>query len=119
LNGIYKSFQVAVQPRDGNNAAAAATSQYSKPMRNTLKTVFIVVVMYCICWTPGEYLWALQYFGVIIIDSTSWTYHLCLLAQFSYCFINPLIYAVKYKDFRQGYARLMVKVLPSNIVTSN
>jgi 7 transmembrane receptor (rhodopsin family) len=88
---------------------------YDGARRNTLKTVIIVVIMYWICWTPNELLWCLQYFGVIAVDFQSWTYRLSVLAQFSYCYVNPLIYAVRYKDFRQGFAQMMNKILPSQL----
>jgi hypothetical protein len=82
-------------------------------MRNTIQTLVIVVIMFIICWSPVEFLWGLQYFGVITIDFSGWAFRLSILTQFSYCFINPLIYVIKYKDFKQGFTRMMLKMLPS------
>jgi hypothetical protein len=60
------------QVQDGTTAPGG--SQYDGAMRNTLKTVVIVVIMYFVCWTPNECLWGLQYVGLITIDFTSWIY---------------------------------------------
>lgn len=101
------------QMRGGNSAPDA--NQYDGARRNTLKTMVIAVIMYVICWTPNECMWGLQYFGWITINYTSWAFRLSFLAQFSYCFISPLIYVFKYKDFRQGYAQLAFKILPPKL----
>jgi 7 transmembrane receptor (rhodopsin family) len=102
--------------RDGRGVANSGPNSYDGARRNTLKTVLIVVIMYWICWTPNELLWGLQYFGVVAVDFESWTFRLSVMAQFSYCYINPLIYSIKYKDFRQGFARMMKKILPSQLL---
>lgn len=84
-------------------------------MRNIVKTVSIAVFMYFVCWTPNEFIWVLQYVGFITIDYNGWIYRWTLLAQLSTCVVNPMIYAIKYKEIRQVYARLLFKVLPPRV----
>lgn len=102
--------------------ATTSMNHYDGAMNNILKTVCTVVVMYFICWTPNELIWVLNDLGLTTIDYNSWTYRLTLLAQFCTSFINPVIYAIKYKDFKQGYTLMLhrvsqAKVRPSDIST--
>jgi hypothetical protein len=100
------------QQVQGGSTALGRGSRYDGAMRNTLKTMVIVVIVFFICWTPNECLWGLQYVGLITIDFTSWIYGFSTFVQYSHCFVNPLIYVIKYKEFRLGYARMVSKILP-------
>jgi 7 transmembrane receptor (rhodopsin family) len=111
--------QAAVQPNDinmisrgigqraANDNATSKINQYDSAMRNILKTMTIVVVMFFVCMTPTQTLWLLQNLGVITIDFSGWTYYTCQLALNCNSYVNPLIYALKYKDFRRGITQML------------
>jgi 7 transmembrane receptor (rhodopsin family) len=118
--------QAAVQPIDAsvpgrgvdhriaNDNAAAKVNQYDSAMRNILKTMTIVVVMFFICISPNQILWLLQNLGVITINFSGWTYYMCMLVQICNVCMNPLIYALKYKDFKRGCTRMLRKMSPQS-----
>ena len=102
---------VGIDARGGHGSA----NQFDGAMRNIIKTMTIVVVMFFICWTPNELLYGLAWLGVYELNYSSWIYLLSVQLQFSYCLINPIIYAVKYKEFRSALSRLVNKVMPRSI----
>ena len=74
--------------------------------RNTLKTLVTVFITFLVCWAPNQIIfflfnlgWPLDFSSVIYIISV------CLVAVNS-C-INPIIYGIKYKRFRQGARKLL------------
>jgi ABC-type uncharacterized transport system permease subunit len=81
-------------------------------MRNIIKTVTIVVVLFLVCCTPIQLIFILAWAGVYELDYSSWIYLFTVQLQFSYCLINPIIYAVKYREFRSALSRLVHKVMP-------
>ena len=74
--------------------------------RNVTKTLFIVYVVYVICWSPDQ--WAfLQYnlggslnFGSLFVNFAIMT------AQLNSC-VNPFIYGLQYKQYRKGLTKLL------------
>jgi hypothetical protein len=71
----------------------------------------IVVVMFFICISPNQIQWLLQNLGIITIDFSGWTYYMCMLVQICNVCVNPVIYALKYKDFRRGCTHLLRKIV--------
>lgn len=69
--------------------------------RDVLKTMFIVCIVYLVCWIPNQVL----YFHHQVIRSHDWSkaghQFVILLAVTNVC-INPLIYALKYRSFQIG-----------------
>jgi Serpentine type 7TM GPCR chemoreceptor Srsx len=95
-----------------NGNPASNAHQYDTAMRNILKTLTVVVIMYVICATPSQVLWTLQNLGLVTIDYKGWIYYMCTLTQMCNVCVNPMVYAVKYKDFRSGCDHMMRKILP-------
>jgi hypothetical protein len=100
-----------VGQRGANVNTTSNTRQYDTAMRNILKTVSIIVIMFFICSSPSQFLWLMANLGLITIDLGGWAYYMCTLTQFCNVCINPLIYAIKYKDFGSGCNRMIRKVL--------
>jgi len=46
----------------------------------------------------------------LAVDFESWYYVLSVVLMLSNCFINPLIYAAKYREFQQGVRSLLSKM---------
>jgi len=92
------------------SADTAGVNQYEGSMRNILKTVITVVVVYYVIWTPYELMFILQYCGLIALNFTGWQFRLSLIMTYLGCLINPLIYAVKYRDFKQALNRMVSRI---------
>ncbi|XP_022080345.1 melatonin receptor type 1B-B-like [Acanthaster planci] len=92
-------------------ASAADTAQPAgmvesllRARRNTFKMLWIVFVMFLVCWTPNQVIflmfnlgWTLQY--------DEWYYLLSVAMVAANCCVNPVIYAFKYRQFRKGCGR--------------
>lgn len=102
-----------------NDNATSIVNQYDNAMRNILKTMTVVVVMLFICITPNQILWLLQSLNVVTVDFGGWAYYMCTLIQICNACVNPLIYALKYKDFKRGCKQMLHKMdwYPSSVNT--
>jgi hypothetical protein len=98
-----------VDQRSANDSAKSSANQYDSATSNIFKTMVIVVIMFFICITPIQILWLLQSVQVITIDYGGWAYYMCVLIQICNACVNPLIYALKYKDFKRGCKRMLQK----------
>ncbi|XP_041471321.1 growth hormone secretagogue receptor type 1-like [Lytechinus variegatus] len=71
--------------------------------RRVLKLMLIVIVTYIICWGPTQVATFLFFFGVLpptFRKSRGWTL-LFVLSLFNSC-VNPIIYAIRFKEFREA-----------------
>jgi len=87
----------------------AGTSGVNKAGHNAFVTALMVCCGFIICFTPFEILMIVHYAGRIV-DLGSWYYHLTVVMMMSNSFINPLIYAAKYREFKQGVRSLLSKL---------
>ena len=74
--------------------------------RNTFKTLLIVFIAFTGCWTPNEVIFLLYSMGVKI-DFTSAIYIITLALVATNSCLNPLIYAIKYKQFQKALKTLL------------
>jgi len=87
----------------------AGTSGVNKAGHNAFVTALMVCCGFIICFTPFEMTVIINYGGPIV-DLGSWYYNFTVVLMFSNCFINPLIYAAKYREFQQGVRSLLSKL---------
>ena len=85
------------------------TTAVSTAGRNAVVTALMVCCAFIVCFGP------LQITGVIGIsgyqvDFTSWYYHFNFALMSANSFINPFIYAAKYREFQQGVRSLLSKM---------
>lgn len=78
---------------------------YDKAKRNLFKTMAAVSISFVICWSPNQLLFVLSSFGVQ--NLYGYVYDFTVLLVLLQCFINPFIYAVKYRDFKTSI-RLLI-----------
>ncbi|XP_038060998.1 galanin receptor 2b-like [Patiria miniata] len=100
--------------RVGVATASTATSDgreasLLRARRNTFKTLLIVYIIYFCCWTPNLTVfamfnlgWPLDFKGALYIISVA-------LAASNSC-VNPIIYALKYRQFQNGLKRLWMSI---------
>jgi len=87
----------------------AGSSVVNKAGHNAFVTALMVCCGFIICFTPYHILVVVSYSGVTI-DYGSWYYNLTIVLMFSNCFINPFIYAAKYREFQLGVRSLLSKL---------
>ncbi|XP_071810485.1 octopamine receptor beta-2R-like [Asterias amurensis] len=76
-----------------------------KARRKTFKLLVVVFVTFVICWTPNETIFLLFNLGMDI-DLTEWFYSLSVAMVATNSCVNPIIYAFKYRQFRNGVRQI-------------
>ncbi|XP_038055066.1 alpha-1A adrenergic receptor-like [Patiria miniata] len=92
---------------------AAGTSQPEtqgesllRARRNTFKTLLLVFVVFVICWLPHSTIFLVFDLGGSVQFSGILFYFGAFTLTVNVC-VNPFIYAVKYKQFRAGFRRMV------------
>ncbi|XP_070531561.1 neuromedin-K receptor-like [Ptychodera flava] len=90
-----------------------------RAMKNTIKTLLVVCIAFAVMWSPNQ----LYYFAFNInpnIRPNRLTHHVSIIIAFFNSCINPIIYAIKYKQFRDGMkvAFNFAKFTSTNAITS-
>jgi len=85
------------------------TSAVNTAGRNAAVTSLVVCCGFIVCFTPTMIMEILSISG-LAVDFESWYYVLSVVLMLSNCFINPLIYAAKYREFQQGVRSLLSKM---------
>ncbi|PIK42948.1 putative histamine H3 receptor-like [Apostichopus japonicus] len=73
-------------------------------LRRIARNLFILLLVYLICWMPIHGLLLIQLFGV---NQPILLYHVAILLLYSNSAINPLIYAVTSPQYRNGMLRII------------
>ena len=102
---IRKNKQPPVAIPSNSSGEAAAISKKDKERqkieRNILKVLFLVVLVYFVCWGPNQ-IGYLQFCLGGHLDFNSTFFHISVIMITCNVSINPIIYALKYQQFRQG-----------------
>ncbi|XP_038058011.1 trace amine-associated receptor 9-like [Patiria miniata] len=69
--------------------------------KNVLKTLFIVFCSFVVCWTPNKIIFFMFNFGWPL-DFQGALYVISVALVVSNSAVNPIIYALKYRQFRHG-----------------
>lgn len=88
-------------------ASTTLPTTYDKAKRNLFKTMAAVSISFVICWSPNQLLFVLSSFGVQ--NLYGYVYDFTVLLILLQCFINPFIYAAKYKDFKTSIRLLIYR----------
>lgn len=73
----------------------------SKPSHNVLKTSLWIAMCYVCCYTMNQLYYFFSAFGLVNVSSEIF-YHIRFVLVFLHCSLNPVIYCVKLKLFRDG-----------------
>lgn len=93
------------EPVTPNAKTKKFLTAYDKAKRNLFKTIAAVSISFVLCWTPNQLLFLLSSFGVKNLYGHF--YDLTVMLILLQCFINPFIYAAKYKDFKTSIKLLI------------
>ncbi|XP_022087506.1 octopamine receptor 1-like [Acanthaster planci] len=77
----------------------------TRARRNTFKTLVVVFVVYVICWAPNTAIFSLFLLGVPI-DLNGALYIVSLALVVCNSCANPIVYGLKYRQFRKGLKKL-------------
>ncbi|XP_033642259.1 trissin receptor-like [Asterias rubens] len=91
----------------GANAPDMAESLL-RARRNTFKMLLIVFITFLICWTPNQVIFFMFNLG-INIKLNEWFYYLSVAMVATNSCVNPMIYAFKYRQFRNGLRQIFCK----------
>ena len=77
-----------------------------KRMKNVVVTLITITVCFVSCWFCNLFYYTLFHFDYDV-DFTSDFYHSTVLAVFCHCFINPIVYMVQYKQFKEHAEKII------------
>lgn len=91
------------KPAENNNQPTAKPKSTSAQARrrNVTVTLFIMFLVYVICWTPNQFTFLQFNLGGPLDFNGVW-YHFTVFMAFLNTCINPFIYALKHKQFQKG-----------------
>ena len=86
--------------------------------RNASVTSLMICCGFIACTTVNQISFFLNVIGVITMDFSGWYYHFTVVLVLVNSFVNPFIYAAKYRDFKTGVRKMlkMNVVLPTTSV---
>ncbi|XP_041483477.1 galanin receptor 2a-like [Lytechinus variegatus] len=113
---LRQPFQVSPDPSGARKEGAPDSSphhqqqrrppaQSQKVRRNVTFTLLAVFIMYVVCWLPNHLTFLQHGFGGPLDYGGIW-FNVSLVLAYLNMGINPLIYALKYKLFREGFKKL-------------
>ena len=77
---------------------------------NVIKTLVLVGVLYCVCWTPNKFYLLLNFFGYPYANLSGDFYNFTVYMVFLNCCVNPVIYILKYNQFQAGIRHLLKRI---------
>lgn len=108
-DGIPKvSKGPAMKHPQGNSVNLGPRHFLSKAQYNITKTLIMVSVAFVICWLPNQIYYLLYNLGYSLSD-TSLMYQATVFLCMGNSCINPIIYAVKYEEFKNGLKQILKK----------
>ena len=82
-----------------------------KQKRRTIRTVFIIVIAFFICWTPNTIMFfVFQYAGASSLPANSDIFEVSVVLAFSSAWINPMLYSFQSTEFRKHCKKLILRV---------
>lgn len=116
LTFCYASMAVVIgkgisSPSTSSSAAAnqKRDEKLERIQMNTIKTLLLVGLCYLACWSYNIGYYLMFNLGYPV-DFSSDSYHYSVVAVYTNCCLNPLIYALKYEQFQARAKELFLKL---------
>ncbi|XP_041483230.1 galanin receptor type 1-like [Lytechinus variegatus] len=95
-------------PKGPNNKNNATSKQAQARRKNVTVTLFILFIVYFVCWSPNQFTFLQFNLGGPLNFDGIW-YHFTVVAAFCNTCINPFIYALKHRQFQEGLKSLFCR----------
>ncbi|CAD5111035.1 unnamed protein product [Dimorphilus gyrociliatus] len=104
---IWNIFRTKVSANGNRNGTTIQTKaeKNERVRKNTIKTFMIVAVAFVLCWSWNEVYFFIFNLGYPLSLDSSF-YHFTVLMVFLNCCINPVVYMVRYEEFKLSLKRL-------------
>ena len=103
---MYGRMIVTLQTKVAPVVPSAAQQNLNRYQRNLLKTLMIVAVVFVSCWSINEITYFLDNMG-LHIEMRPTLINISISLVYANCSVNPLIYLLKYREFRAGVRHLL------------
>ncbi|XP_070578770.1 tachykinin-like peptides receptor 99D [Ptychodera flava] len=98
---------------DGTSIPQSETNLRAR--RRVVKTLYLVILCYAVCWTPDSFLFLCVNVGVSV-EYTATYFNALVLLAFANSILNPIIYIFKYRQFRMNFLRTFCWCLTKNSI---
>jgi hypothetical protein len=91
-----------------STAKPATKAPFRRAKMNIIKTIVLFLATIIICWTDNIALSLIMFFdpSTLYIIYSTWIYQVSAILILMSCSINPFIYAVHYKKFKDAFRGL-------------
>ncbi|KAH8864702.1 Neuropeptide FF receptor 2 [Schistosoma japonicum] len=121
----YISFRLWNRKTPGESIKGVENMRI-KEKKRIIKMLAFIVVMFGICWLPSHLFFLLQDFSQLFRNmpesTTRVIYGICHWIAMSNSFVNPIIYLIMSKSFRNDFKQMVQCIFPcwksNNVVTS-
>lgn len=76
---------------------------------NVIKTLATVSLFFVFCWAWNQTYYLMYYLGYQYVDFTSAFYNFTVIMVFLNCCVNPVIYSIRYNQFRRGVTSIFCR----------
>ncbi len=77
--------------------------------KNIIKTLAIVSLAFIVCLSPNQIYYFLSNIGVDVASYTTMALDITVYMMFSNCVVNPFVYVLQYREFREHGKTLFCK----------
>lgn len=117
---VAKTTAVSTLTSSAHTNHQQSDRKFSRASHNVAITVLYTLIIHVIAWSGNQVQVLMTSFG-FVVDTSSSLYQILLLATYCTSCVNPVVYVIKYKEFRRAinkfvlYRRTTVDVLQLNV----
>ena len=101
---IYRTVKASARRVEGHSSINSDEKGIKSIENKVLKTSFVVVVVYMICWTPLSVIGFIEMFGS---TAPRWIHLLAYYLVYCSSLTNPFIYGIWNPQFKQSFATIL------------
>lgn len=94
-----------VEPGRVNQGQAMKNESMARIRNDIVKTLIAVGALFVVCWTPNIFNLLLKFLGYEYVSFAGDFYNATVYMVFFSCCVNPVIYLIRYREFRKAVRR--------------